>query len=501
MKLQTKIWLVAIFVFVVCLRIWVSFQTSELNYDGYSVARQVEYISETGLPLINDDLSYAGRLNIVSPLYPYFLAFFDLFLPLSFVLKVIPNILAALIVFVVFYLSMFMIKDEKVSLLVAFLGGIIPVFFNVTINNASPLSAAVPLFFLVVYYFLRTNQEPIYLNRLIISMVLLVILSPVSLILSVSLIIYLMMLKIQNFRESLREGEIVLFFTFLVLWLNLLIFKKALEIHGGSVIRQNIPITIIQDSFSNITFIQSIYGVGIIALIFGLFAIYSGLFISSKKSITLMMSIVITVFFLLWFRLIELATGLIFLGVSFTALSSHSINYVLVSVSKMKLKNSLIWFLIVFVVISLGLFAPNVSFAMSVSGNVPSKYDMDGFYWLKNNTPNSSVVLVLPSEGSAMSYFSDRKNVMDDNYLLIRNIDKRYEDSNRVFSDVFLTTALSRLNYYSVNYVMITEKNYISNNISSLKYAGDCVVLVWSHPENDVPKIYRVDCVLNTRSG
>jgi hypothetical protein len=110
----------------------------------------------------------------------------------------------------------------------------------------------------------------------------------------------------------------------------------------------------------------------------------------------------------------------------------------------------------------------------------PSKADREAFLWLKNNTENDSVVLALPEEGAALSYLSSRKNVMDDDYLMIRNIDTRYRDVNGLYKDLFLTTALERLNYYSVDYVFLSEYNQRKNNISSLSVQDDsCLKLVY----------------------
>ena len=41
---------------------------------------------------------------------------------------------------------------------------------------------------------------------------------------------------------------------------------------------------------------------------------------------------------------------------------------------------------------------------------------------MNNNTEENAVIIALPEEGSALSYFSNRKNVMDDDYLMIKKI-------------------------------------------------------------------------------
>lgn len=499
MKSSTKLWLILIFAIVLALRLYLAFQTTELNYEAYGIARQVEHITDTGMPLFQDDLSYGGRIHLFSPVYHYFLALFNLVLPLSIVLKLIPNILASLLILVVFHLANYLIKNEKLSLLAAVFAGFIPVFFNTTINNASINSAIVPLFFLTTYYFLQTNKDSKYFSKLIVTMVTLTFLSPYSLILAVSLLIYLILIKVQHFRESKRETEVVLFFTFLVFWINMILFKKALALHGGSVVWQNIPTQIIQNSFAELTFLQSIYAIGVIPLLFGLASIYLGLFSSKRKTVTLMMSIALTIFFALWFRLIELTTGLVFLGVALTVLSIYSLNNVYVVAKSTRLKNAQVFLILVVLVLLIATFIPNLSFASTQASIIPGPKDIDAFIWLENNTDTDDTVIVLPEEGSALSHFSMRKNVMDEYYILIRNINSRYEDVTRVYSDKFLTTALERLNYYSVDYLLLTEKNGLENNITGIEYEGDCVEAVYPLNATSPPIIYRVNCVLVNR--
>jgi hypothetical protein len=135
------------------------------------------------------------------------------------------------------------------------------------------------------------------------------------------------------------------------------------------------------------------------------------------------------------------------------------------------------------IVVSLGLFIPGV---FSLQHDVLGQNDIDALVWLKNNTDEQSIVLALPEEGSALSYISGRKNVMDDNYIMIKNIDTRYEDVNSIYSDKFITTALEKLNYYSVDYIFLSEYNQKKNNISNLAFFDEsCFKLVYPEKYTD----------------
>ncbi len=501
MNKSTKILLVALFVASIAIRLAIAFQTSHLEYEGYGVARQIESIRETGLPLYNDDLSYGGRDRVFSPVYYYLLAGFSFFMPIELVAKIIPNLLASTLVFAIFFLSMQVSKNEKVSLLASGFAAFIPGFFNNTINNASIYSAVIPLFFLTAHYFLLANKDPRHVYKLIICIVILTVLHPTSLILALSLLVYIAFLKLQRFRESSREPEIVLFFLFLVFWLNTVLYKRALSVHGAGALLQNIPSRIVEESYTQITILESIYNIGLLPLIFGLGAVYVSFFGKKRKHVTLMASISLTIFLLLWFRFFELTTGLMLLGITLAALSAYFMNYIYEHLKTVKIRQAHNIFLIALLAIAVIGTAPNVFVASAQAGQVPSSEDIKMYSWLASNTEENSTLLVLPEEGSAMSYFSNRKNVMDEDYLLVPNINRRHSDIISIYKERFVTSALQKLNYYSVDYVLLTEYNYEDNNISTLPFFDDnCIRQVYPEEQDSneefTPKAFEVRCVL-----
>jgi asparagine N-glycosylation enzyme membrane subunit Stt3 len=124
--------------------------------DSFFHFRQAEHISKTGLPLTNDLLSAGGKTIIQSPLFDYVLAI-GFALPHS--LKILPNILAALLVIPVFLIVLWLTKNTPISLLFAFLSGFVPIFFTKTFNHLTPLALSLPLIFFTVYAFLRVPKK------------------------------------------------------------------------------------------------------------------------------------------------------------------------------------------------------------------------------------------------------------------------------------------------------------------------------------------------------
>lgn len=500
MKSSSKIWLIIIFLVILSTRLLLALQVPALDYEAYSVMRQVDHIKQTGLPLFEDELSYSGRTHIFSPIYHYFLAIFSFILPLELVAKIIPNILATLTIIVVFFLVKSTIEDEEIALLTAGISGIIPILFNNTINNASIYSAVIPLFFLTIYYFINALKDEAYINKLLIAMITLTLIHPSSFILVLSLLIYAVLVKVQGFRESRRATELILFFLFFVFWVNMIIYKNAFLFHKESIIWQNIPSLLMAQTYTEVTFIESLLSIGAIPLIFGLISIYLSLFKVKRKIQTLLLSICAAIFILIWLQYIELFTGLIFLGTALCIMSAEAFKRLLDSAKQLKIKHASKYIITIIVIIAIITFIPNINYVLTNQESRPVQQDINAFMWLKNNVPDNSTILTYPIEGSAMSFYSNKKNVMDEDYLLIPNINTRYQDVTGIYKQRFLTSAIETLNYYGVNYVLLTERTQNKLNLKDLLFVDQtCFTKVYPvNNETQTPKIYKVNCVLNT---
>ena len=79
MKKEHK-WLLIIFLVTFLLRLTLSFIIPNFTYESYFHLRQVEHITETGLPIYEDNLSYGGRTFQFLPFFHYLMSFFNLFL-------------------------------------------------------------------------------------------------------------------------------------------------------------------------------------------------------------------------------------------------------------------------------------------------------------------------------------------------------------------------------------------------------------------------------------
>jgi asparagine N-glycosylation enzyme membrane subunit Stt3 len=486
--------LAIILLLVLASRLLIAFQTEEFNPEAYFNLRQVEHITEKGYPLYDDDLSYSGRTFLFTPLFHYLLAFFNLFFPLMLVGKIIPNIFASLLVVITYFLARYATGNKKVALITAFFSGFIPVFFTSTINNVSVYTLAVPLIFTVIFFFLKTVKRTESAGWFLVFFILLVLTHSAAIILIISFMIYLILTKIESFKTNKREVEMTLFATFLTAWFFLIVYKKALLKHGTLVIWQNIPSSLLSSSFSQLTFFETIFFIGIIPLLLGVISVYTAFFVKKKKSSFVTISFAIVIFLLLWLRLIGLIPGLILLGVVLVLLSATSLNFIEKALSNTKisfLKNAV---LILILLLFIGITIPSIGSAINRSADVPSAGELNALEWLKENTNESSIVAASIDEGFLISGVAERKNIMDKNFLLIPSINQRYNDLNTIFTTRFETEAVRKLNEYDVDYVFFSERAKGFYDAEKLFYVDDedCFDLVYDKSV----KIYEVSCTI-----
>lgn len=484
-------WLIAIFLAVLGFRLYFALQTQHFDYEAYFNVRQVENIRNTGLPLFVDDLSFGGRTTFFMPLYYYVLAFFTFFIPTLMVLKIIPNIFASCLVFVVFLISLEVTKNRDASVFAAFVSGFIPIFIYKTLNSVSIYSISIPLMFFLLYCLLKIKHKR-FIPLFILGLLALTFIHPTSLLLVIGLIFYVVFALLENLRYSRAEVELTIFSLLFVVWLSLLIFKKPLLFHGPSVIWQNTPSMILSEYFSQLDLVEAVYKIGVIPFIFGIYVIYRYIFREKRKAIYLFMSFALAVLLMLSLRLIQLDIGLMFLGVLLTILFSQFYKLFFVYFDKtrfFKMKRLVVFvFFLVFVFSSV---LPSVFYAQRALSEAPSHRTIRALDWLKRNTYEDSVVLATPQEGFIINAVANRKNVLDQNFLLVKDINQRFVDVNRTFTTPYEIEAIRLLNKYDVDYILFSHEARSYYNVERLRYVDDknCFELI-----HTMPPIYKSLC-------
>jgi hypothetical protein len=479
-KITREHWILAlIFLLVLGTRLYLVLPERAFEYGAYDTLRQAEHIQQTGLPLFKDPLSYSGRTIVFPPLFYYVLAGFGFFMPLELAAKIVPSLAFASLSLVIYLIAKHLTKNRTAALLAAFFCGFVPIIYA-TLNQASVYSLSLPLIFLLSYAFMRIDEKGFPTLSLILTMMLLLTHASVF-ILFISLPIYFIIVRLGKQELSKKEVEIALFMFFLALWFNLLLYKKAFLTHGISFIWQNIPAPLLSSYFSDISFLGITYAVGVIPLLLGVYAVYNVFFKTKSQAATLFISFAIISFIMLWLKLIPINAGLLFLSLNLIILSSYAIKVILVSISKTKVPRlSILFILAITVLFILTTLSPFVVSTREERLGVPPQQDIRALEWIRNNTEKDAVVLGRVEEGFLINYVAQRKNVADQNFILIKNIDQRYNDVNHLFTIRLESEAVRLINDYSVGYIFLSTHSMKSYNITQLFYADpECFDLIY----------------------
>ncbi len=452
--------LLSIFLLCLVLRLYFAFQNPYFDYgEAYLNLGRIEHTSQTGLPLIVDSLSYGGIQAVYLPLFHYILAFFSFFIPVVLVGKIIPNVMGASIVFVIYAITKKITKNDVASLFAAFASIFIPVFMADTVNSISINTLSVPLIFLCIY-FLRDLR---YINYFIVAFLLLVFTSSSVMFLIIAFLLYLILLKSAGLSESKHTIELVVFSTFFALWLNLLIFRKGLIQQGYHLIWQNIPTSLLSNFFMNFNLLDAILKIGLLPLFLGIFVIYSQVFTEKNKDIYLITGLCFSSLLLLWAKLISLSLGLSILGFSLAILFGVFMHKMLDYVIKTKLsKMKSVLVSIVLILFILTSVIPTYFYMQD--NNIPSDSLIQSMVWLRENTEQVKILGIL-NEGSLITSIAKKKNVFDSNFMFVKNPQQYLNDAKTIYTTPYITDAIRLLDTYQVDYVLLSEETKKQYNI------------------------------------
>lgn len=474
-----EFWVAIIFLAVLSIRLIIAFQTPFFNYEAYFSLRQIESIKSTGLPTYNDPLSYGGKSQLFAPLNYYVLTLFSLFIPDDIAAKILPNIFASLIVILSYFMALKLTKSPKISLVTGLMAGFIPImFFDINRVSTDYLSAL--LIFSIIYCIFRINEKK-YVDYALILIFLLVLTTPLALILIIGLLFYLLLLKLENHHTEMKELEIILFFAFLTFWINLLIYKNAFLKHGLLVIWQNMPTEIITGFFNKLTLLETFYTISIIPLLLGLYGFYLAFHEEKNKEIMLLTGFGISVFLLMWFRLLNLITSIMLLSITLVIISAFTLRKTTNFFERTKLHKYerifLIIFLILFIITSI---LPSIYIGLERTRNTPETGDIVVLEWAGKNTPKMSTIAGTLEEGHLIAYYAKRKNIMDDNFLLVQNIEQRFDNLESIYTTKFQIEAISILNEYDAKYVFFSNQARKKYGIQNLSYIdNECLQQVF----------------------
>ena len=494
MEKRTIYWLSVIFLVTLILRLTLALSISNFTYQSYFTLRQVDHIASSGLPFYQDPLSYGGRENIFLPLFYYVAAFFDLFLPLEFVAHVLPNLLFSTLTILAYALAKKITKDDTASLFSAFIAGFLPILF--TPNSFTFRSLFFPLLMLVIYAFLNL-QEKKYFYLYLVSFVLLCFTSPAAFLLIIGFGVYLLLSSLERKKVARAELELMLFSLFFFTWSQFLFFKNTLIHDGIGFIWKNIPPQIISQYFPQVSVPKAILLVSIVAFIAGIVVAYRSLFRLKNQNSLFLISLVISIILLGWFRLVEFRFGLSLFGLILAVLFASYYKESAAYLQRTKLPRFQRMYLpLLVILLVLSTVWPAITTA--TKQETPSENSIAAFTWLKDHAEEDVAVLALLEEGHLVTVVSQRKNIMDDQFGLVPDVEQRFADLETLYTTSFQTEALALLDKYNVKYLVLTPDARHRYQLATFKYFDDkCFDRAYSNRET---KIYRVKCTLREAS-
>ncbi|MBI4151388.1 glycosyltransferase family 39 protein [Candidatus Woesearchaeota archaeon] len=496
MERKTAYWLAGIVLLTFIVRLAIAMLVPNFSYESYFNFRQVEHITETGLPLLEDSLSYGGRELTFLPLFQYLAAFFDLFLPIELVAMLLPNILLSLLPIIVFLISRKINNSEEGSLFAAFLTGFLPVLFA-TANNFTSETLFIPFAFFTLYAFQRIDQK-CYFYLFLISFLACSLTSNATFLLVMGFIIYLLLSVLESKKINRAEMEVILFSFFFFVWTEFLFFKGLFVKEGIKFVWQNIPQAILSQYFPPISLFEAIVLVSIIPFLIGIYVVYQAVFQLKDTRAFLLISLAISTSLLTWFRLIQFRLSLLFFGVILAILFAIFYDDFRTYLNKTKLTKARQWFGPALIILLLPTVAlPAIATALQVQ--TPSDSELKAFTWLREHTPENAGILARLEEGHLVTYFGLRRNLLDDRFGTVSDVGRRLEDMNILYHTTLQTLALDLLNKYHLNYIVLTSHATRTEAINNLSYLNKkCFELVYHEvdEENEGARIYRVRCAL-----
>jgi len=487
-KKQVMWFLVLIFLISLGTRLYFAFQTPFFDSDqSYFNLRQIQTIMETGFPAYDDGLSFGGRYLIFLPLFHYILAAFSLIFSLDLVAKILPNLFASSIIFIVYLIVQQVTKNKEIALLCSFVSAFIPIYFLNTMNTVTVNSLSIPLSFLILYLFPRLKEGKL-LYLFIIVFILSLLSSAITIIVVLSLVVYYFLTKIEKVNLEREEIEITVFSLLLMLWFYFLVFKRALLVHGLEFIWQNIPTEILSRYFYQISIPQAIYHVGLLPILGAVFVAYVFLFKSKSKQIYLYLSFTITVLILLWIKLLKFDTGLLYLSIGCVILFGIACKQILNYFEKTHLQGYKKPVLVgIFFLVLLTLTFPTLFLASN-----QEKIELDlGALGFLEAVERDITVMASPMDGHIVTYYTGKETIVDSNFLLIPDIAERVTDVRTLFVGQSKVIATKIMEKYDAEYIYLSPGALETYEIDDLPYGGEeCFPLVY----NSQVKIYEKRC-------
>ncbi len=492
--MNTKRWLVVLFIVTLAIRLALAFSIPNLTYESYFHVRQVEHITEHGLPLFDDPLSYGGRTLQFLPLFHYVAAGFNLFFDIDTVTKVLPNVLISLLVLIVYKMTHTITKNNKASLFSAFIAGFLPVLFET--NSFTPTSLFLPFLFITIYFFMRIKERK-YVQYYVMFFLLISFTSSATLLLVIGFVFYLLLLLIEGKQPHNDEVELIIFSILFFIWTQFIFFKNTFLTEGLGFIWKNVPPQIIFEYFPQISIAKALVLVSVIPFVAGIFVVYKSLFHLRKQKTFLLISLVVSTTLLAWLQIMEFELSLAFFGVSLAILFGTFYKEAVKFGRKTRIPRiqSAIP-IIIFVALLLTTTLPAVT--AGLTQETPTDEQIELFKWIKESLPEEVRVITTLEEGHLLTYYGQRQSFLDEQFGLVPDVAERFRAVRLLYTTQFETQAIGLFNEHNLEYIVFSPFAQEKYQIKDIPYKSTkCFDKVY---RKDV-KMFQIQCTIGTEES
>ena len=360
------------------------------------------------------------------------------------------------------------------------------VFYN-TFNNISVYSLALPLIFYLLYLFAEIENN---LKKFLVLVFFLAILHPSSFLLLVSLLFFIVLVTSEDIKISNLKKEVIAFSIFLILFFQFLLYKKAFSIYGFSILRNNGPVQILNNYF-DVSFLSVILGVGFLFIIAGLASIVIG-WRQKNEKIFLLSALILSSLLLLWFKLIEVEVGLMFLSTALVITSAYILSILSKYLHKTRIeKYKRVIALSAIIIIIISLIAPSfIGASGNLTNETPNSYEILILEWIRDNSLPDVTVLAPIRNGHLINVIAKKRNVIDNNFLLAPQTSEKFKDTETIYSTKSEVKALDLMHKHNADYILVPVESEIK--FGKVKWLDDenCFEGIFF----GTPKVYKILC-------
>ncbi len=476
LDIMKKYWLLAALfaVLVLAVRLYLAFLVSGLGDDSaYLHLRNAEHIIATGVPMFEDLL--VSREGMLFSLFDYLLAAAGFFASLELAAKILPNIFAAVLVLIFFWLSLRAFRNPKAALFATVVLSTLPDFFASTFNSGSSLPLVFVFIAILHLLLLEISAKSAWVYVIVLALLALTHPSVVIFVLGVG--IALLLKLSENARLSRQEIELALLSIFFTLTSMLFVYRSQLARFGFSLLYSSAPKELASALFVPLSILGAVASIGIVTILFILLIMYNTLFRERKGQMQYIIGMLAAASLLLWTGLVPADTGMLFFAFPAVLLFGAGYANFMAYMRNTRVADKA-WIIhtciLVFALLT-NLLQTAVMVQEQLAG-APDAAEGDAAAWISQYTPLNATVLTVPVRGEFVAYKTNRKVVLDSLYYFIPNAPLIYADVERVFTTSLEIEAASLMEKHGAEYIyapwFVRQPKYVPGRCFSVAYTN-----------------------------